>query len=112
VKKCLTAMLAVFLLTGLALAQESAAAQSAPHRSPKAIKISGRVSSDGRSFQRDEDYSVWTVTNADVMKDHEGHRVKLQAYVAAEKGEIFVISIIEKSEPRYLTKYDDSAFRR
>jgi len=110
VKNCFLPILALIFLAGPALAQESAKQESS--KPAKAIRISGRVSSDGRSFERDQDHTVWTVTNADVMKDHEGHRVKLQAYVAAEKGEIFVISIVEKSEPRYLTKYDDSAFRR
>lgn len=111
VNKCLISTLVLFLLAGLAFAQETATTQDVA-KSAKAVKISGRVSSDGRSFQRDQDNTVWTVTNPDVMKDHEGHRVRLQAYVTADKGEIFVLSITEKNEPRYLTKYDDSAFRR
>ena len=110
-KKWIYSSVVVVLLTGLALAQEVSKPQETA-KSAKAVKISGRVSSDGRSFQRDRDNSVWTVTNPDVMKDHEGHLVKLQAYIAAEKGEIYVLSITEKSEMRYLTKYDDSAFRR
>jgi len=110
-KKWIYSSVVLVLLTGLGPAQEVSKPQETA-KSAKAVKISGRVSSDGRSFQRDRDNSVWTVTNPDVMKDHAGHQVKLQAYIAAEKGEIYVLSITERSETRYLTKYDDSAFRR
>lgn len=113
-KKWIFASMLVAVLAGLALAQETRSQDTAgaPVKSAKPVKLSGRVSSDGRSFQRDRDHRVWTVTNPDVMKDHEGHQVKLQAYSTPDNGEIFVLSITEKSEMRYLTKYDDSAFRR
>lgn len=59
----------------------------------KAVKISGKVSSDGKKLVSDSDNRTWTVTNPDALKGYEGQQVAVKGHLDAGKDEIQVISV-------------------
>jgi hypothetical protein len=61
--------------------------------SAKAVKVTGKISDDGKTFVSDKDSKSWTIQNPDAIKGHEGHHVTLSAHVYADKGEVHVISL-------------------
>lgn len=71
----------------------------AGHISTKVVSISGRVSSDRKTFVSDKGDKTWTVINPDRLKGYEGHRVKAKARADTTQQEIFVISV--KERPTY-----------
>ena len=82
------------LLCGLASAQDSMKQDNMKADSTsKAVKVTGKISDDGKSFVSDKDSKSWTITNPDAVKGHEGHHVTLTAHVYADKGEVHVMSL-------------------
>lgn len=81
------------LLCGFAAAQDSMKQDNMKADSSKAMKVTGKISDDGKSFVSDKDGKTWTITNPDAVKGHEGHHVTLTAHVYADKGEVHVMSL-------------------
>jgi hypothetical protein len=75
----------------MASAKETLPNTGAP--SLKAVKITGNLGADGKTFVSDKDSKSWTVTNPDSVKGHEGHHVALTAHVDAVKSEVEIISL-------------------
>lgn len=73
---------------------------SAPHDTAKTCEdpggnggidtMTGTISSDSAVFTSDKDQKAWHITNTDSVKGHEGQRVKLEAWVYADKSEMCV----------------------
>jgi hypothetical protein len=107
-KRVLLSMVAaVVALTFSAFAQS--ASQSSTDQSagtPKETKaakaplktIAGTISDDGKSFTADKGKKQWTIQNPDDVKGHEGHHVKLQAHVYADKNEVHVMKVTMMGE--------------
>ncbi len=55
--------------------------------------IVGTISADGASFVADKGQKSWTIVNPEAVKGHEGHHVKLNAHVYADKGEVHVMKV-------------------
>jgi pentapeptide MXKDX repeat protein len=82
------------LLCGLAVAQDSMKQDSMKaDTGSKAVKVTGKISDDGKSFVSDKDSKSWTIANPEAVKGHEGHHVVLTAHVYADKGEVHVMSL-------------------
>jgi hypothetical protein len=102
----------------LVLAAAMTSAQQAPKAqtsiSSRVLSVAGRASDDGTIVLRNSDGKVWKVSNPEALKGHEGLPVVVQGQVAADKSnELHVLSVrAGKSEVEYMTKWDDSAFRR
>ena len=59
----------------------------------KAVSVSGNVSADGKMFTSDKDNKMWTVSNPEALKGHEGHHVTIKAKIDAAKNQIDVTSV-------------------
>ena len=59
----------------------------------KAVKVTGKVSEDGKTFVGDKDSKSWTITNPEADKGHEGHHVTLTAHLDSVKGEVQIVSL-------------------
>jgi hypothetical protein len=104
-KKMMTILFALSLLTSIsALAQDAtpqsnsqpgASAQSnmQSDTSTKPTHITGKISDDGKTFVSDSDGKTWTINNPDAVKGHEGHHVTLKANVSADKTSVDVVSL-------------------
>ncbi len=98
-KKLMTIIFALGLLTSLSLAAQDTAAQDTTKdttkasTSAKAASITGKISEDGKSFVSDKDGKSWTINNPDAVKGHEGHHVTLKAHVSADTGAVDVVSL-------------------
>lgn len=99
---------------GMILASAMAASQQSPKPKVRIITIAGRASNDGAIVLRNSDGKVWSIENPEIFKNHEGLPVVITAQaVPGKKNEIHVLSVeAGKSEVEYVTKWDDSAFRR
>lgn len=99
-------LLGTLLLALIAIG--NAGAQSRPQTSTKSdsangpsvglkpVLISGRVSGDGRHFSLDRDSdsdSQWEVSNAKVLKGHEGSLVTVKCYLDASRNQIEILSV-------------------
>jgi beta-xylosidase len=92
-KKLMTICLALGLLgCSVAVAQDSMKPDSTKAPAAKAVKVTGNISADGKTFV-DKDGKSWTIQNPDAIKGHEGHHVTLSAHVYADKGEVHVMSL-------------------
>jgi hypothetical protein len=107
--------IAAMVLCASALSQEKAVAsppEQAAAFSPKALTVSGKVSTDGKTFLTDID-SEWMVSNADALKGHEGHLVRVKCYVDTEKNSIKILSVKrEDSASSYAARNTFSAVGR
>jgi hypothetical protein len=61
--------------------------------SAKAVKVTGKISDDGKTFVNDKDSKSWAISNPEAVKGHEGHHVTLTAHVYADKNEVHVMSL-------------------
>jgi hypothetical protein len=61
--------------------------------SAKAMKITGTVSSDGKSFVADKDNKSWTIDNPEAVKAHMGHHVSVNANEDAATDTLHVNSV-------------------
>lgn len=93
-KRLMTVCFALsLLLCSIAVAQDSMKHDDMKADSSKAVKVTGKISDDGKSFVSDKDSKSWTITNPEAIKGHEGHHVTLTAHVYADKGEVHVVSL-------------------
>jgi hypothetical protein len=94
-RKLMTIVFALSLLTALSLMAQDTPQQdnmkSAP--SAKAAHITGKISDDGKTFVSDSDGKSYTISNPDAVKGHEGHHVTLKANVSADKSTVDVVSL-------------------
>ena len=106
-KRVLLSMVAALVaLTFSAYAQSTAGSTDQAAGTTKAEKpakaplktIAGTISDDGKSFTADKDKAQWTIQNPDDVKGHEGHHVKLQAHVYADKKEVHVMKVTMMGE--------------
>ena len=77
----------------LAFAFLCSAPMFAKKSGPKAKNIVGTIGADGTTFVADKNQKSWTIVNPEAVKGHEGHHVKLNAHVYADKGEIHVMKV-------------------
>jgi len=95
----MTLCFAVTLLTlGVASAQDTLnhdnmKADASKVDASKTVDVKGKISDDGRSFVSEKDSKNWNISNPDVVKGHEGHRVILTALVDVDKSEVQVMSL-------------------
>ena len=82
--------------------------------SKKSINCSGTISDDGQSFVCDKDHKTWKVSNPGVLREMEGHRVKLVYRLTSNSGEIFVTSasMVQDQQQTVAHNPGDAAFRR
>jgi pentapeptide MXKDX repeat protein len=94
-KKLITICFVLSLLTcGITVAQDAMKQDSMnADTSAKAVKVTGKISDDGKTFVSDKDSKSWTISNPDAVKGHEGHHVTLTAHVYADKNEVHVMSL-------------------
>jgi len=94
-KKVLTMIFALLLLTSFSLAAQDTANQDnmKAGTSMKAASITGKISDDGKSFVSDKDGKSWTISNPDAVKGHEGHHVTLKAHVSPDTNQVDVVSL-------------------
>jgi hypothetical protein len=94
-KKLITVFFALSLLMcGVTVAQYGTKQDDMKaDKSAKAVKVTGKISDDGKTFVSDKDSKSWTIQNPDAIKGHEGHHVTLSAHVYADKGEVHVMSL-------------------
>jgi hypothetical protein len=106
---------AAMLICTSALSQEKAIVtqpQQATVFSPKPFTVSGKVSVDGKTLLTDID-TEWIVSNADALKGHEGHMVRVKCYVDTEKNSIKILSVKrENDESNYAARNTFSAAGR
>ena len=115
-KTSIVVPLAVMLLMLSALvAQEKVGSpkpDNAAGASAKPLMVSGKVSGNGKTLVTDID-SEWMVSNADVLKGHEGRRVTVKCYVDTERNRIQILWVRkDEAESNYSARSMDSAFRR
>lgn len=65
---------------------------------PRAKNIVGTIGADGTTFTTDKDQKSWTIVNPEAVKGHEGHHVKLNAHVYADKGQVHVMRVSMMTE--------------
>jgi len=94
-RKLITILFALSLLTSLSLVAQDTAKQDnmKADASTKATSVTGKISDDGKTFVSDKDGKSWTISNPDAVKGHEGHHVTLKAHVSADKSEVDVVSL-------------------
>jgi len=103
------------ICVGMIFASVMAVSQQKPKaRGARIITIAGRASDDGGIVLRNSDGKVWSIDNPEILKGHEGLPVVITAQAApGKRNEVHVLSVeAGKSEVQYVTKWDDSAFRR
>jgi hypothetical protein len=82
------------LMCGVTIAQDAMKPDTTKaDKAAKEVKITGKISDDGKTFVNDKDSKSWTIQNPDAIKGHEGHHVTLSAHVYADKGEVHVMSL-------------------
>ena len=94
-KKLITVFFVLSLLMcGVTVAQDTMKQDNMKaDKSAKAVKITGKISDDGKTFVSDKDSKSWTISNPEAVKGHEGHHVTLTAHVYADKNEVHVMSL-------------------
>jgi hypothetical protein len=94
-KKLMTAIFALGLLTSLSLAAQDTMKQDnmKASTSTKASSITGKISDDGKTFVSDKDGKSWTINNPDAVKGHEGHHVTLKAHVSSDSNSVEIVSL-------------------
>lgn len=82
------------LMCGVTVAQDTMKQDNMKaDTSAKAVKVTGKISDDGKTFVSDKDGKSWTISNPDAVQGHEGHHVTLTAHVYVDKGEVHVMSL-------------------
>jgi pentapeptide MXKDX repeat protein len=72
-KKLITIFFAFSLLMcGVAVAQDTMKQDHMKaDKAAKAVKITGKISDDGKTFVNDKDSKSWTISNPEEVKGHE-----------------------------------------
>ena len=74
----------------------------------KAVSNSGKVSADGKMFTSDKDNKMWTVSNPEALKGHEGHHVTIKGKIDVAKNQIEITSVkMAKREMKDTMKKDE-----
>ena len=55
--------------------------------------LKGKISDDGKSFTTDKGNKTYTIENADAVKGHEGHDVRLSGHVDPSANAIHVTAV-------------------
>ena len=94
-KKLMAICFAMLILTfGIASAQDTMKSDTMKmDTAKKAVKVTGKISEDGKMFVSDSDSKSWTIVNPEAVKGHEGHHVTLTAHANADKNEVHVVSL-------------------
>ncbi|MGA8619418.1 MAG: hypothetical protein WB660_13000 [Candidatus Sulfotelmatobacter sp.] len=94
-KRLITICFALSLLMcGVTVAQDAMKQDNMKaDTSANAVKVTGKIGDDGKTFVSDKDGKSWTINNPDAVKGHEGHHVTLTAHVDADKNEVHVMSL-------------------
>jgi len=96
-KKVFVVVLALSILTGIAVAQSGMGSDMKKDSSASAPlkNIKGTVKAEGDKtwFVADKDKKSWEVVNPEALKGHEGHHVQVSAHVYADKNQIHVMSV-------------------
>ena len=97
-KKMIAICFALALIVGIASAQDAMKNDNMKNDNMKAasakeMKITGKISDDGKTFVNDKDSKSWTIVNPEAVKGHEGHHVTLSAHVYPDKNEVHVMSL-------------------
>lgn len=101
------------LLATMAFGQQAQSRKTQVTAAKRTISISGRASDDGTIVLRNSDGKVWKITNPDILQDYEGLLVVVRAQINPDRtNEVRVLSVKAGREVEYLTRWDDSAFRR
>ena len=109
------ASLALLLLLSLvAVAQDvSPSTPQTTTQTHKPISFTAKMSADGQLLLRAADNQAWTVSNPEALQGFAGREVVIRGQIMSESNQLRVVSVKPaKSERQYLTKWDDSAFRR
>jgi len=105
-----------FLAVSLSAAAQSGDAMKQDQMKPdnmndgmaKTMSVTGKVSLDGKMFTSDKDNKMWTVSNPEALKGHEGHHVTIKARIDAAKNQIDITSVkMAKSEMKDTMKKDE-----
>jgi hypothetical protein len=95
-KKLMTIVFALSLLTSLSLMAQDTPQQDGSMNSANSTKsthITGKISDDGKTFVSDSDGKSYTISNPDAVKGHEGHHVTLKANVSADATAVNIVSL-------------------
>jgi len=105
--------IATMMISGCLLAQEKPETPKQETSALKPLMVSGKVSDAGKTLTTDID-SVWTVSNPEVLRGHDGRLVKVKCYVDTVKNRIQILSVRkDEAQSNYTAaRYTDSAFRR
>lgn len=77
----------------------------------KSIKISGRVSEDGKILIA-KNGELWSVTNPGALAGHESQQVKVKCQKVSADNHIQVVSVKAVATQKYAVNLGDAAFRR
>ena len=95
-KKVFVVVLAISILTGIAVAQYGSASDMKSGSASAPLKnIKGTVKADGGNtwFVADKDSKSWEVVNPEALQGHERHHVQVSAHVYADKNQIHVMTV-------------------
>lgn len=77
---------------------------------PKAVTMTGTISLDGKVLVTDQD-ALWNISNADVLKGHEGQHITVKCQLEHHDGELRVL-FIQPERAKQAAYLGDAAFRR
>src|ERR1700740_467369 len=94
-KRLITICFALSLLMcGVTVAQDTMKQDNMKaDTSAKAVKVTGKIGDDGKTFVSDKDGKSWTINNPDAVKGHKGNHVTLTPHGDADKNEVHVMSL-------------------
>jgi hypothetical protein len=95
-KAFLYAFLLSIVLNVSVPAQKSSPASSQSHRAEagRPMSVLGIVSERGNTLRFVTDQRVWNVDNPETLEGHEGHYIRVEAYMYSDKGTIHITSVM------------------
>ena len=95
-KAFLLALLLCIVLNVSLQAQKSSPASSQPHRAEagRPMSVLGIVSERGNTLRFVTDQRVWNVDNPEILEGHEGHYIRVDAYIYSDKGKIHITNVM------------------
>jgi hypothetical protein len=111
-RKRIAAVLAmVFLLAGTGVARQSGQnGAAAPSSSAKVVTLRGAVGDSGKTLACENDKTVWTVLNPEMLAENAGNHVSIRARMDAAKHALRVVAV--RFPPSAGVILSDAAFRR
>jgi hypothetical protein len=95
-KTFLPAFLSLCFAVGMVAVAQDLPSQAPRKRQNAGIRLTslmGTVSTDGETLTFATDQRTWNVDNPETLKGHEGHYVRVQAHVYAEKDSIHITEV-------------------